>query len=121
MIPFGRPHNLRAIAEMLDLARATGVKLQFSHLIFAGARTWPTMDRALRMFDVAIADGVDVQFDIFPNSFGATLLNTLLPAAVKAKPSGDRIVASRSPWGLSAGGSATQAPAALARATAASG
>lgn len=82
--PFGQPHNLIAIKEMLDLARETGVKLQFSHLIFVGKKTWPTMRQALDMFDQAIADGVDVKFDIFPYPCGATLLNTLLPEWVMA-------------------------------------
>ena len=45
----GRAHNLRALDEMLALARETGVKLQFSHLIFVGARTWRTVDEALRL------------------------------------------------------------------------
>ncbi|MCL6415021.1 amidohydrolase family protein [Aestuariirhabdus sp. Z084] len=79
MNPLGKAHNLRAIDEMLDLARETGVKLQFSHLIFVGKKTWPTLHQALDKFDRAIADGVDVKFDMFPYPFGATLLNTLLP------------------------------------------
>ncbi|MGB5351383.1 MAG: amidohydrolase family protein [Polyangiales bacterium] len=79
MIPFGRPHNLKAIDDMLSLARRTGVRLQFSHLIFVGSQTWKTVDEALGLFDRAIADGVDVCFDMFPYGCGATLLNTLLP------------------------------------------
>ncbi len=79
MIPFGRPHNLKAIEDMLALARRTGVRLQFSHLIFVGTQAWKTLDQALGLFDEAIADGVDVKFDMFPYSCGATLLNTLLP------------------------------------------
>jgi N-acyl-D-amino-acid deacylase len=84
MNPFGKAHNLRAIDEMLDLARETGVKLQFSHLIFVGEKTWGTFDEAIAKFDQAIADGVDVKFDMFPYPFGATLLNTLLPEWVMA-------------------------------------
>ena len=84
MNPFGKAHNLRAIDEMLDLARETGVKLQFSHLIFVGEKTWPTMQQAIEKFDRAIADGVDVKFDMFPYPFGATLLNTILPEWVMA-------------------------------------
>ena len=79
MIPFGRAHNLKAIDDMLGLARRTGVRLQFSHLIFVGSRTWKTVDEAIELFDRAIADGVDVCFDMFPYGCGATLLNTLLP------------------------------------------
>ncbi|MGB3050552.1 MAG: amidohydrolase family protein [Polyangiales bacterium] len=79
MIPFGRPHNLKAIDDMLGLARRTGVRLQFSHLIFVGSQTWKTLDEAVALFDRAIGDGVDVCFDMFPYGCGATLLNTLLP------------------------------------------
>ena len=79
MVPFGRDHNLKAIDDMLGLARRTGVRLQFSHLIFVGSNTWKNVDEAISLFDQAIADGVDVCFDMFPYRCGATLLNTLLP------------------------------------------
>ncbi|MGD8316546.1 MAG: amidohydrolase family protein [Myxococcales bacterium] len=88
MIPFGRPHNLKAIDDMLGLARRTGVRLQFSHLIFVGSQTWKTVDQAIDLFDHAIDDGVDVRFDMFPYGCGATLLNTLLPEWFMAKMPG---------------------------------
>ena len=88
MVPFGRPHNLKAIDDMLGLARRTGVRLQFSHLIFVGSQTWKTVDEAIGLFDRAIADGVDVCFDMFPYGCGATLLNTLLPEWFMAKMPG---------------------------------
>jgi len=79
MVPFGRAHNLKAIDDMLGLARRTGVRLQFSHLIFVGSQTWKTVDEAIELFDRAIGDGVDVCFDMFPYECGATLFNTFLP------------------------------------------
>ncbi len=88
MVPWGRAHNLRAIDDMLGLARRTGVRLQFSHLIFVGSRTWNTVDEALSLFDEAIENGVDVSFDMFPYRCGATLLNTLLPEWFMAKMPG---------------------------------
>jgi N-acyl-D-amino-acid deacylase len=88
MVPFGRAHNLKAIEDMLGLARRTGVRLQFSHLIFVGSRTWKTVDEAIGLFDRAIADGVDVCFDMFPYACGATLLNTLLPEWFMARMPG---------------------------------
>lgn len=95
-VPFGRAHNLKAIDDMLGLARRTGVRLQFSHLIFVGSRTWKTVDEALDLFDQAIADGVDVCFDMFPYACGATLLNTLLPEWFMARmPASLREPASR--------------------------
>jgi len=79
MIPFGRAHNLKAIDDTLGLARRTGVRLQFSHLIFVGSQTWKTVDEAIELFDQALAEGVDVRFDMYPYCCGATLLNTFLP------------------------------------------
>lgn len=79
MIPFGRAHNLKAIDDIFGVARRTGVQLQFSHLIFVGTATWKTVDQAVGLFDDAIAEGIDVKFDMFPYSCGATLLNSLLP------------------------------------------
>jgi N-acyl-D-amino-acid deacylase len=75
---FGEAHNLIALREMLDLARATGVKLQFSHLIFVGARTWRTVEAALGLIDAAIAHGVDVKFDTYPFHCGASVISVLL-------------------------------------------
>ena len=76
----GTPHNVRSVCELLDLARASGVRLQLSHQIFVGRRTWRTHRRVLRDIDSAAADGVDVTFDAFPYPFGNTLVNVVMPA-----------------------------------------
>jgi N-acyl-D-amino-acid deacylase len=76
---FGAPHNLIALREMLELARKTGVKLQLSHLIFAGSLTWKNCDTALSMIDQAIADGLDVKFDTYSYHCGASHINVFLP------------------------------------------
>ncbi|GAA6153793.1 N-acyl-D-amino-acid deacylase family protein [Pseudoteredinibacter isoporae] len=77
--PFGRAHNLLAIDDMISVAEETGVKLQFSHLIFVGKQTWKTSDEALDLIQGARERGVDICFDIFPYDCGATLLNTIFP------------------------------------------
>ncbi|HJL16462.1 MAG TPA: amidohydrolase family protein [Sandaracinaceae bacterium LLY-WYZ-13_1] len=73
-----RPHNLRALREMLDLARRTGARLQISHFIFVGRAAWPTASRALAMVDAARRDH-DVAFDAFPYTCGNTTVNVTLP------------------------------------------
>ncbi|MFH1982498.1 MAG: amidohydrolase family protein [Pseudomonadota bacterium] len=83
--PFGRAHNLLAIEEMLSIARETGVRLQFSHLIFVGKKSWSTLDEALSIFDGAIADGVDVKFDTYSHHCGASLIHVVLPGWFLAK------------------------------------
>lgn len=80
-LPFGgTPHNLRALDEMLALGLETGVKLQYSHLIFVGRSTWRTMDAALARIDAACEKGLDVGFDIFSPSFGVSVITVILPS-----------------------------------------
>ncbi|MBF0529888.1 MAG: amidohydrolase family protein [Deltaproteobacteria bacterium] len=76
---FGEPHNLRALKEMIGLAEKTGVRLQISHLIFVGRRTWPTCDQALQIIEQAHERGVDAAFDSFPYTAGNTTIYVLFP------------------------------------------
>jgi N-acyl-D-amino-acid deacylase len=83
--PFYRPmivgtaHNIRSVRELLDLARQAGVRLQLSHQIFVGRRTWRTHRTVLREIERAADDGVDVAFDAFPYTFGNTTINVIFP------------------------------------------
>jgi len=74
-----RPHNIRALKEILDLAEKTGVTLQISHLIFVGRRSWSTAERALELIEAARKRGVDVMFDAFPYTCGNTTIDAALP------------------------------------------
>jgi N-acyl-D-amino-acid deacylase len=76
---FGRPHNLLAIEDMLNLARETGVRLQISHLIFVGTRTWENYGEALALIDQAIAQGIDVKFDTYAYHCGTSIINVFMP------------------------------------------
>ena len=75
----GTPHNLVAIQDMLDIARQTGVRLQISHLIFVGSRTWKDYEKALSMIDEAIKQGIDVKFDTYSYHCGISTINVFLP------------------------------------------
>jgi len=79
VIPFGTPHNLIALEEALNLARDTGVKLQLSHLIFVGKKTWKTFDKAIALIDQALTDGVDLSIDTYSHHCGASVITVLLP------------------------------------------
>jgi N-acyl-D-amino-acid deacylase len=78
-VTYLKPHNLRALREMLDVARETGVRLQISHFIFVGRRSWGTAARALEMVEQARREGVDVMIDAFPYTCGNTTINAPLP------------------------------------------
>ncbi len=78
-------HNVRAVRELLDLARRTGVRLHLLHLGLAGRRTWRTRDEVLGRIDAAAADGVDVAFDAAPYTVVVGPLQLLFPSWYVAK------------------------------------
>jgi N-acyl-D-amino-acid deacylase len=76
----GTPHNVRSVRELMSLARGAGVRLQLSHQIFVGRRTWRTHRTVLREIEQAADDGLDVAFDAFPYTVGNTTINIIFPA-----------------------------------------
>jgi N-acyl-D-amino-acid deacylase len=75
----GTPHNVRSTRELLALAGQAGVRLQLSHLIFVGRRTWRTHRTVLRDVERAAAGGLDVAFDAFPYTVGNSTINVVFP------------------------------------------
>jgi N-acyl-D-amino-acid deacylase len=70
---------LLAIDEMLDLTKETNVKIQLSHLIFVGERTWKTVDQAFSKIEQARTAGLDVKFDTYAYHCGTSIINVVLP------------------------------------------
>ncbi len=89
--PFGgRPHNLRALDEMITLARRTGVRLQYSHLIFVGTSSWKTVKESLELIDRVRADGYDFAYDLYPMTFGVSVITVVLPSWYLSMPPAKR-------------------------------
>ncbi len=70
---------LDAVREQLDIARATGCRLQISHLQAAGRANWHLQRQALDEIEAARSEGIDVEFDIYPYQCGSTVLTQWLP------------------------------------------
>ena len=71
---------LAAVEEQLELARATGCRLQISHLQAVGRVNWDKQRRALDMLTAARErEGIDVEFDIYPYQAGSTVLSQFMP------------------------------------------
>lgn len=77
--PWPTPHSLQAIDDMVAVARETGVRLQLSHMVFVGLKSWRTFDRAIQRIDSAIDEGLDIAFDTYPYHLGMTVFNALFP------------------------------------------
>jgi N-acyl-D-amino-acid deacylase len=75
----GTPHNVLSLLEMIDVSRQTGVRLQYSHLMFAGTKTHPTYKQCLDVLGQAIHEGIDVQIDTYPYHCGNSVINVVLP------------------------------------------
>lgn len=70
---------LEAIDEALDVARATGVRLQISHLKTAGRANWHKLDAALEKIKAAQKAGIEVASDRYPYTASCTDLDVILP------------------------------------------
>nr|WP_269449945.1 amidohydrolase family protein [Auraticoccus cholistanensis] len=68
-----------AVREALDHSRATGVGLELSHLKAIGPAYHGTVGTVLDLVDEAVADGVDVQADVYPYTATSTSLMSRLP------------------------------------------
>lgn len=70
---------VEAVREQLNLARATGCRLQISHLQASGRVNWDLLPPALEEIEAARQEGLDVEFDIYPYQCGSTVLTQWLP------------------------------------------
>ena len=70
---------LEAIAEVIALARATGIRAEISHLKTSGRRNWGKIDAVLEKIEAAIADGLLLGSDRYPYCAAGTDLDIVLP------------------------------------------
>ncbi len=70
---------LEALDETLAIGRATGVRVQVSHLKTSGRRNWPKLAAALEKIRAAQAAGVRVAADRYPYTASCTDLDVILP------------------------------------------
>jgi N-acyl-D-amino-acid deacylase len=82
---YTKPHNLRAIKEMIDIARRTGISLQVSHLMLMFRSTWPLVNECLEMIESARREGIDIMMDVIPDSTLNGSIASLLPPWFIAK------------------------------------
>ena len=70
---------LEALDETLAIGRATGIRVQVSHLKTSGRRNWTKLDAALEKIRAAQAAGVRVAADRYPYAASCTDLDVILP------------------------------------------
>ncbi|AYF79289.1 D-aminoacylase [Nocardia yunnanensis] len=71
---------LDAYAEMIELARRTGVALHLTHATMNFGENRGRAPEFLAMIDAALAEGCDITLDTYPYLPGSTTLSALLPS-----------------------------------------
>lgn len=80
----GRPHLLRALDELVEIASGTRMKLHYSHAIFVGRRSFRCKDELLGILHGLRDKGVDIGFDIYSELLGVSVITVVLPAWYQA-------------------------------------
>lgn len=70
---------LPAVNELLEVARASGVRVHHSHNEAVGRAHWAKIERVLRIEEEAARAGVRISFDMFPYTAAATMMIAIYP------------------------------------------
>jgi len=70
---------LSSLDEQIDLARASGCRLQISHMQTVGQKNWHLQPQAIERIEAARAEGIDIEYDSYPYVAGSTVATQLLP------------------------------------------
>jgi N-acyl-D-amino-acid deacylase len=73
-----RVHQGNGVADALEIARRTGVRLHFAHYRTA-PETAGRLDLIMQRIDPARADGLDVTFDVYPYPAGSSIPVSYVP------------------------------------------
>ena len=80
----GRPHLLRALDELVEVAEGTKMKLHYSHAIFVGRRSFRCKDELVQILHGLKKKGIDIGFDIYSELLGVSVITVVLPAWYQA-------------------------------------
>lgn len=87
---FGRSHLLRAVDELVEIARGTRLKLEYSHAIFVGRKSLADKDEFIRIMHSLRSEGVEAGFDIYHEVMGVSVITVILPTWYQAMPVAER-------------------------------
>ncbi len=77
------PQMLRAIDELLTIAREADIRAEIYHLKSAGQSNWHLFDEAIAMVERARAEGLQITADVYTYPASSTGLNAAVPPWVQ--------------------------------------
>ena len=75
-----KSHLEMGLDEAVDIMRKSGCRLEYSHLIFTGQRSWKLVDKMLAVFHRESAAGSPIAFDNYAFHYGASVITLVFPA-----------------------------------------
>ncbi len=74
-----KSHLEMGLDEAVDIMKRSGCRLEYSHLIFTGARSWKLLDKMLNTFYKARKEGYDIAYDNYVFHYGASVITVVFP------------------------------------------
>ena len=85
-----KPHIELALDEVVGIMKESGVRTEYSHLIFVGKTSWKSADRMLAKFHALRKEGYDIAYDNYSFTYGASVITVVLPPWYMALPKEER-------------------------------
>ena len=77
---FSKPHIELGLDEVADIVKHTGVRAEYSHLIFVGKSSWKSCKPMLDKFRKLNKQGCSLAYDNYAFTYGASVITVILPA-----------------------------------------
>ncbi len=74
-----KSHLEMGLDEAVDIMHRSGCRLEYSHLIFTGQRSWKLLDRMLAVFRRETKNGAPIAFDNYAFHYGASVITVVFP------------------------------------------
>ncbi len=75
-----KSHLEMGLDEAVEIMHQSGCRLEYSHLIFTGERSWKLLDKMLATFHREKESGQDIAFDNYAFHYGASVITLVFPA-----------------------------------------
>ncbi len=76
----GKPHLERALDEVIDIMEQSKCRMEFSHLLFAGEKSWPSAGPMMKKFHEYNEKGYALAYDHYSFTYGASVITLVMPA-----------------------------------------
>lgn len=74
-----KSHLELGLDEAVDIMQKSGCRLEYSHLIFTGARSWKLLDKMLAVFYRERQKGAQIAYDNYAFHYGASVITVVFP------------------------------------------